>query len=1509
MPRLTLFFSYLFLLTVTLTAQVPSNNNDHRLSAHDCINTDKIREASQNKKIVSILTESKPVLDAPGTVTLPVVVHIFNNDVVENISDTQVQYAIDLLNEQFRGDMSGVDMQIEFALATRSPTGILTNGINRLQSSLTSIDMERDDAALKKQIQWNPSRFINIWVVKSIISGQHGHSISAYSSMPSVAGGELDGIVIDAEAFGVSPELSKILVHCMGHYFGLYHTFEGACKNDNCISDGDRVCDTPPDATKQFINCASASINSCMTDDNDISAANPYRPLEYGGTGDQADKISNYMDINFLSCISSFTQGQKDRINAVIQTVRPGLLIPGNCNRNCPFPLNASFTVPSSQIPSGSVVMFNNTTSPDSNITYDWYVNEIHISNSKSPVYTFPNPGTYNVRLVARTESSCTDEYAKTFRVFCPLKANFLVNNGVPVKPSTPAHIINTTNGIYNTSKWLIDNVQVSTNRDLDYTFTQSGKHTISLIAGSQVCESRKDFTIDIGGILPVKKYMNNWYFGYGCGLTFASGIPSLVQSSPSFAKEGCASISDEYGNYLFSVLPLDGNKQGYSITVRDKNHNIMPNGNEIAGGESVSQLLIVPNPVNSTIYYVFTAQEKGSGGLYVSTVDMSQNGGLGDVVKNNVMIQNITTEKIAAVQHADGKSYWVVTHPWNSDEFHAYLVNSDGVAAKPVISTAGAINTGDESGACGIMKISPDGRYLAMTSQYKKNSYAELFDFDNRTGKVGAFVKFDNVPQAYGLEFSPDCTKLYISCGWNSQQDGGLYQYTINSNNSIDVLGSRYLVYPTQYYGQLQLGPDQKIYCARVAERYLGVIQNPDKQGSECNYDHDALLLDNNKLCYLGLPSFVASFAVSPRLSIKGPKEIAPSTKGVTFTFSNSIPGDASVQWHSSGPISLVSQSRDSVVVNSRSTGTAKLIAKITRQSIHYSDTMIVQVRKPSINLGTDPVLCSGGSILLKPGDGFTGYKWQDGSTAPIYRVTQPGTYTVRVTSAGGATATDDILVKATGTLDLGPDQIVCPNTSVELKAGEGFMNYEWQDGSTNQTFTASESKNGTYRYSVTATDMCGKVVSDDILITFDTPRANAGPDKKGCAGEPVLLRGYGNGKFSWLDSTGFHISSSQEISVNPSRSTFYMFKTEFNGCASIDTVRVIITPDCPPCYVSAGTDIVTTQGKAVTLTAITNGHCTRSNCSNRTPPADYLSGVTATLTGTTAYEIPVNQIACIPAKTVFNGSVYVNGGTLIVAGIASLKKINFKSGRIIITGELTAPDLIIYDTLDNYGIVKINYDASLVAPGCLNNYGTFSVNGTFTVNSKAYNHSNMYTGNDLIQKSSDLFTNECSLLIGKNLQINGTFINKGSVAVSLNTFIRDGSQYISDDGCNITSKNMYIESSIQGGSAGMSNITVHNEMTIRQNASISGRIDICDKNGIEVIAGKVDKSVSTDCRTTVDGAGGIASFVWYDSMGNIAGTGKSITITPQKSSVYTVTVIDVNGNSVSDNVNIKVE
>ena len=48
----------------------------------------------------------------------------------------------------------------------------------------------------------------------------------------------------------------------MGHYFGLYHTFEGGCGNADCLIDGDRVCDTPPEQSSAAIPCGQ-TVNTC----------------------------------------------------------------------------------------------------------------------------------------------------------------------------------------------------------------------------------------------------------------------------------------------------------------------------------------------------------------------------------------------------------------------------------------------------------------------------------------------------------------------------------------------------------------------------------------------------------------------------------------------------------------------------------------------------------------------------------------------------------------------------------------------------------------------------------------------------------------------------------------------------------------------------------------------------------------------------------------------------------------------------------------------------------------------------------------------------------------------------------------------------------------------------------------------------------------------------------------------------------------------------------------------
>ena len=61
---------------------------------------------------------------------------------------------------------------------------------------------------------------------------------------------------------------------------------------------------------------------------------------------------------------------------------------------------------------------------------------------------------------------------------------------------------------------------------------------------------------------------------------------------------------------------------------------------------------------------------------------------------------------------------------------------------------------------------------------------------------------------------------------------------------------------------GSLQIGPDKKIYIARNNKNYLGVIQNPNSIGLNCNYVNNAISL--NKICYAGLPNFLKNYPIS---------------------------------------------------------------------------------------------------------------------------------------------------------------------------------------------------------------------------------------------------------------------------------------------------------------------------------------------------------------------------------------------------------------------------------------------------------------------------------------------------------------------------------------------------------------------------------------------------------------------------------------------------------------------
>src|SRR6185295_10694785 len=197
----------------------------------------------------------------------------------------------------------------------------------------------------------------------------------------------------------------------------------------------------------------------------------------------------------------------------------------------------------------------------------------------------------------------------------------------------------------------------------------------------------------------------NIWYFGNQAGVDFNSGTPvALTNCSPSFnAFEGVGTLSDANGNLLFYT---DGNH------VFNANHVTMPNGTGLLSNTSSTQTgLSIKQPGGGSIYYVFHIDFNYSNiKLYYSTVDMSLDGGLGDVAQSNILLRDNTTEKVTGVRHANGTDVWIISHDMGSNAFVAFLLTSSGLSATPVIS-----NTGPAfSNEIGYLKASPQGNMLA---------------------------------------------------------------------------------------------------------------------------------------------------------------------------------------------------------------------------------------------------------------------------------------------------------------------------------------------------------------------------------------------------------------------------------------------------------------------------------------------------------------------------------------------------------------------------------------------------------------------------------------------------------------------------------------------------------------------------------------------------------------------------------------------------------------------------
>lgn len=880
---------------------------------------DALDDILRNK---SLLRQNNKSSSTPS-VTIPIVVNVIHDNkplgVDENITDNQVIDQINALNTYFS------DYGINFCLATKImgtaplPSGNsiqTTMGIRHFNNSLTyhlvNPTSQQSLVALTAGAGYiTKERYLQIWVVRSINGVSSG--IAGYSYFPNVSP-VFDGVVMRYDVFGNGTanllpnyNLGKTLVHEIGHYLNLYHTFQGGCSGMSsldCLISGDKVCDTPPVQSPNF---------SCVTGTN--SCVEP--------VGDLPDAINNYMDYGNDNCKNSFTEGQKNRMFDVISSAR-ALLV-----------------------------------------------------SSDNLIYTGVsciNPNTLTARFSASSYYSCLAGNSITF-------TPSLLNNSLTYL----WNFGDTASGTNNTSSSQTPTHSFSSATNSPYTVT------LNVSDGTQT--TTFSVKIFIKSCSTISGAESTWYFSGSNALSFATGVPTVINKTfpvtlnynGSVFIEACAQQNSSTGAVLFYT-------NGQKVWNDNSNDAINYNVDFLGHVSSKSGTLILPNPANVNQYYIFNFDQgygtfngsnaNGLNGFTYSLITTS--GGTSSITSINTPITIpsgyitgnngavVGGEGIAAMQRCDG-SYWIFTTLRSTTQSFivVYSLTTSGLSiVNPGVQIP--TNTSIEYDYASSIKISPDGNKLLyvnylINQNVVRKSY--LFDFNKYTGTFGTPVE---LPVCYGASFSPNSRFLYMDTPTITTAplfcnigEIYVYQYDMSTN---DIINNRKTVIKRiGNLGDMQIGPDNKIYHLNACSNGMSIIHSPNNQATqdfsnECNYTSNGILLNTNGLG--GLPNFIVAksntaFPTSTKISITSTPQSCLSYK----FFPNACGTAFNWEIKNSSAATIFTTSGTQITYTFPSAGTYTVYLKDTSNVVLA--TKVITITNPTL-----PVI-SGNTSICYPGNG----------------------------------------------------------------------------------------------------------------------------------------------------------------------------------------------------------------------------------------------------------------------------------------------------------------------------------------------------------------------------------------------------------------------------------------------------------------------------------------------------------------------------------------------------------